>query len=256
MKKVNWPLAILLVWLFLFLIAAGLNAFEPRFCNAAMLDAISKQQDVLIFNCVEFWFNRYQSLIGNMITAGVAAITLWALLRQLNANNRQAAVTSAQALRLRITEIDDEKIALESEGLKLRPFMFEMHYDERYDRINPDDAFRMPALISDARSRIALWEKTCVFRLTRVPPERREAYYNDVLRAIQALEREFVKLEVAVEDYGPVSGDDLEVAQAANAVGKRLQVIKDNWVRLKVDIRQDEYATWRAIRRFEEAAVG
>lgn len=109
MKKINWPLALLFVWLFLFLFAVVISQFEPRFCTSSMLEALSKQQDVLLFNCPEFWLNRYQSLLGNMITAGVAGFTLYWLIRQLKAANRQAAVAAAQALRTIAAECVDEK---------------------------------------------------------------------------------------------------------------------------------------------------
>jgi hypothetical protein len=58
--------------------------------------------------CFEFWLNRYQSLLGSILTAAVAAVTLFWIVRQLHAANRQASVAAAGAMRLRAAELNKE----------------------------------------------------------------------------------------------------------------------------------------------------
>lgn len=61
------------------------------------------------YSCFEFWLNRYQSLVGNIITAAVAGATLLWFGRQLDLTSRQTAVISAQALRVRAGELEQEQ---------------------------------------------------------------------------------------------------------------------------------------------------
>ncbi|MBN9438958.1 hypothetical protein [Bosea sp. (in: a-proteobacteria)] len=58
--------------------------------------------------CFEFWFNRYQSLLGNVLTAAVAGVTLFWIARQLEVSHRESAISAASALRVRTAELTDE----------------------------------------------------------------------------------------------------------------------------------------------------
>lgn len=64
--------------------------------------------------CIEFWFNRYQSLIGNILTAAVAGITLFWIARQLEVSHRESAISAASALRVRVGELEEEIAFLDS----------------------------------------------------------------------------------------------------------------------------------------------
>lgn len=55
--------------------------------------------------CVEFWFNRYQSLIGSALAAAFAGISLFWVAAQLRSSNRQTAVAAAQGLRIVAAEL-------------------------------------------------------------------------------------------------------------------------------------------------------
>ncbi|AZO77731.1 MULTISPECIES: hypothetical protein [unclassified Bosea (in: a-proteobacteria)] len=73
-------------------------------CEGAKIRSMAA--DKIEFGCFEFWLNRYQSLLGNVLTAGVAGATLYWLARQLLAADqqletarREAAVSAATALR-------------------------------------------------------------------------------------------------------------------------------------------------------------
>lgn len=59
--------------------------------------------------CFEFWLNRYQGLLGSMITAGVAGLTLLWVARQLAAANRQAFVAASEAMKTLARNLDEEK---------------------------------------------------------------------------------------------------------------------------------------------------
>lgn len=74
--------------------------------------------------CFEFWLNRYQSLIGSLLTAGVAGITLlWlakqlvAAHRQVAAGDRQAAAAAAAALRGSLPDFDADTEGLGKVGV-------------------------------------------------------------------------------------------------------------------------------------------
>ena len=79
------------------------NDITAPLCEAASGTVADKEFD---FGCVEFWLNRYQGLLGNLITAAVAGAALYwaagqlvAANKQVEAANRQAAVAAAQAFR-------------------------------------------------------------------------------------------------------------------------------------------------------------
>ena len=93
-----------LVALFLWLV--------PNPCDPDTLKLASDAMKGVVFSCGEFWLNRYQSLIGNLLTALVAFATLIWIARQLTATNIQAAQDAANALTLRIDVYADRIIHL------------------------------------------------------------------------------------------------------------------------------------------------
>lgn len=80
-------------------------------CAEAKRALSSKDFD---FGCFEFWVNRYQSLIGNILTAGVAGATLLWLARQLVTSNRQAAAAATDPMYRRIAELTEERRVVRS----------------------------------------------------------------------------------------------------------------------------------------------
>jgi len=59
--------------------------------------------------CFEFWLNRYQSLIGSILTTAIAGATLLWVARQFDASRRQTAIAGATVLRLRVAELNCER---------------------------------------------------------------------------------------------------------------------------------------------------
>ncbi len=74
-------------------------------CKAA---AEATPKDKFDFGCLEFWLNRYQGLAGNLITAGVAAVTLIWINHTLVATNRQTSAIASNSLRKRAEEVENE----------------------------------------------------------------------------------------------------------------------------------------------------
>lgn len=64
--------------------------------------------------CFEFWLYRYQSLIGNVLTAAVAGITLIWVARQLGPADRQASAIAAQTLKTVAGELAEQASKVET----------------------------------------------------------------------------------------------------------------------------------------------
>lgn len=76
-------------------------------CSADLLKEVSPGK--VVFSCAEFWLNRYQSLFGSILAAGVAGATLFWVVRQFDAAIRQTSIASAQALRHRVADLKEER---------------------------------------------------------------------------------------------------------------------------------------------------
>lgn len=63
--------------------------------------------------CFEFWLNRYQGLIGNMLTALVAGATLIWVARQLGPADRQASAIAAQTLKTVAGELAQQQSTID-----------------------------------------------------------------------------------------------------------------------------------------------
>lgn len=81
-------------------------------CKAA-LKAVNHAKD-FDFGCLEFWLNRYQGLIGNLLTAAVAGATLIWVARQLVPANQQAGIAAAVALRTVVAEFSEYSSAIDN----------------------------------------------------------------------------------------------------------------------------------------------
>lgn len=82
--------------------------FVPDPCNLYVLQMASESMKNVVFSCEEFWINRYQSLIGSVLTGTVAFLTIRLIIGQLNAANQQANVAGAQGLKLKRDELLNE----------------------------------------------------------------------------------------------------------------------------------------------------
>lgn len=106
--KTHWPAICFLVILGLAVGAQILTASEQSACEIGTLKVWSTEQNVPLFACWEFWLNRYQGLLGNLITAVVAFATLMWIKKQLDTSDRQTAVAASQALRARVQDLETE----------------------------------------------------------------------------------------------------------------------------------------------------
>jgi hypothetical protein len=256
LKKVNWALTILVVWLFLFLAGAAHDHLEPRFCSAAMLEAISKQQDVLIFNCFEFWLNRYQSLIGTFVTALLAGATLWWVARQFTATNRQAAVAAAQAMRGRIAELDAED-EFYTQMISFAGNIKNAGDWHKWMGVDLSEADVLHKQFSDFHTQI--WQKSFKTRefMESDPFGERVMNYIDTMEALEQMaekvravrrtlepkDRSGGPLIIGEEDarFIDVSEAAVRVTEAATATSAKIAAAR--------------LSTWEGIRRFENAAI-
>lgn len=110
------------------------NDVTAPLCSAAAIK--SAAPDKIEFGCLEFWLNRYQGLLGNLVTAGVAAATLVWIVKQLNLAERQARADEIAHLRDRSRRLEDEQAAIR----KLRDLLFALKSYGQGIRRNPPNA--------------------------------------------------------------------------------------------------------------------
>lgn len=118
MEKPSRALLVAIALVVMIAISLHLTLWLDETCNVAGRRAYMKATGGI--GCFEFWLNRYQGLVGNVLTAGVAGATLIWLARQLvaadkqvAASNKQAAAAAAQALRGILVDHYSDRAALQ-----------------------------------------------------------------------------------------------------------------------------------------------
>jgi hypothetical protein len=115
------------------IITWGLNLWSAA--ELACSTRANEMEMVKSNGCLEFWFNRYQSLIGNVLTAAVAGATLLWIARQFNLAERQARAEEIAHLRDRSRRLEDERATIR----KLRDFLFALKsYGQGIGRQGPN----------------------------------------------------------------------------------------------------------------------
>jgi hypothetical protein len=222
-------------------------------CDGVLLRGASSGS--VVFSCAEFWLNRYQSLIGNVITAAVAALTLWALLGQLNINSRQAAVTSAQSLRMRIGELEKEREALTNERLTLRSSALKIGMDENNQRALPDDISRAKRTSDDITIALGEWNDICIAAIIIIPPEEREKNYKDIIDLIGKADDLLDTLRSNIDRYQLHLDNEDDLIASGEAAAQVVHEIGRIGGQINRQIQIEYEKTWRTIRAFENAAV-
>jgi hypothetical protein len=103
-KQVNWPLVGFFVVTFSFPVAAFFYEYVLACSDKNLLADIGKEKPV--FGCVEFWLNRYQTLLSAIIAAGAAAVTILALIRQNRIARKQNIPAIIAVMRSHIAAIE------------------------------------------------------------------------------------------------------------------------------------------------------
>lgn len=97
MEKPSRALLVAIALVVMIAVSLHLTLWLDETCNVAGRRAVMKASGGI--GCFEFWLNRYQGLLGNVLTAGVAALTLLWINRQFKAAKQQSAATSADSIR-------------------------------------------------------------------------------------------------------------------------------------------------------------
>ncbi|MGO4171579.1 hypothetical protein [Bosea sp. TAF32] len=215
------------------------------------------------FGCLEFWFNRYQSLLGNLITAGVAGIALFwaagqliAANKQATAANQQALISAAQALRDTIGDYQEIRKNLEQFGAGIGGWRHQAHGSPQPTKpIWPE----FPGLI--ARAKAIQFNHTEV--ISPLESVQLQSVGGKIYPFTGRLGRMVSDIQVLVAliiqlDEGEKSPPDITLNQARNLlteVEQRCETcIELNNEALTV-VRQQVTDAWEIIRSFEERAI-
>lgn len=103
--------AIAIALVILYFVAADYGA---RYCTALKTANLLRDANTKIvpLDCREFWLNRYQGLIGNGVTAAVAAATLIWAARTWIESSRQSSVAVRDMIERKIANYAEELIAV------------------------------------------------------------------------------------------------------------------------------------------------
>lgn len=236
-------------------------------CKAASGSIAGKEFD---FGCLEFWLYRYQSLIGSVVTAGVAGATLLWVARQLEAANRQAAASAAHALRAMAVDADQEISWAKTAEVELI-LPLERKVDGAWGKRYRGDLSLAGVTFTDQIDTFA--EAT----LQRRP-------YSAAEKDIRECSERIIDLKLCFSRAMPVGGefqgqlevsssfdfdqderneasrriDELipEVDTAENELAHSITALAMAWrhYRAALDVRKE--AVWRTIRQLENSAVG
>lgn len=253
--KPNWLLIIFFAVLAVFPIGAAIDAFVFQRCSPEILaEALKEKPDL---GCAEFFFNRYQSLIGNLITATVTAATIFWAAKQLFAANRQAATASATVLRTRVNELEGalaDVVRLEEVASRASGTISELSYNRDNDVFRANKAQIRQAWdeFREQRTRLRAWSRTS-----------RAAHWHELLLVLLSrvddvgmpLGHAFYT-SFAMNDLNSITQDDLERFKRIHAVAKeRFPKFFPATSNLRDAIEREIIATWAQIRKFESAAI-
>ncbi|CAN7314172.1 hypothetical protein [Bosea sp. LjRoot237] len=256
--KLTGQLGVLLVALFL------CSVFVLMLCLTFWLDAActNEQRRVIMkatggVGCFEFWFNRYQSLIGNLLTAGVAgAALIWAA-RQFGMSYRQNAVSAAQVLRSRAGEISAERDLVDG-AIKIVSAISDF----------PNTYGGVPAALTADRGTINAYARrlsTAFNELNAVDQRDRDGQLAETRR----------KLLLAMNSASLQLKNAFEVSDALQRASEPLQqeyreILNSTWAEIRLvshdctvasnflfnGLFHEAEATWRQVRKFERIAIG
>lgn len=224
-------------------------------CVAARLQSIGTKD--FDFGCLEFWLNRYQSLLGNLLTAAVTGAALFWAAGQLVAANRQAATSAATALRVRVNELEQELAALdrvsEIAGLASATIL-ELSYNrdiERFRTLKRSISMIWEELRTQ-RSKIQGWSRAN----RTVPSNEVRLAYISALDDIGLPIAHCFHSAVGLSDYNSLTDDDLRYFKKIQATAvesfPRFFPAGSNF---RLALEREISATWDQIRKFEAAAV-
>ncbi|CAN7334703.1 hypothetical protein LJR090_002535 [Bosea sp. LjRoot90] len=229
-------------------------------CLTFWLDAacLNEQRRVVMktaggVGCFEFWLNRYQSLLGNVLTAVVAGITLIWISRQFAAANQQTAAAASQTLRVRADELEAEKRGLMNDIGGNWHAIQNINTTEVYILNNILSSIR-PSFIR-SRSNVLELSAYCLSQRAKSLPNKRELKYLNLEEicaiAIEALDRLLANMPAL---HGRVEkGEDFD--QAANAAVLGMEGVVSAREVVLFDINVELILTWKAVRRFERSAT-
>lgn len=89
MVRWNWPLICFFAAISAILVVGIFLPPEDRICSAVLQAEVAKQANTPVFGCLEFWLNRYQTLLSALLALGAAGASIYFLRRQISQADRQ-----------------------------------------------------------------------------------------------------------------------------------------------------------------------
>ncbi|WP_156639840.1 hypothetical protein [Bosea sp. PAMC 26642] len=213
-------------------------------------------------NCFEFWFNRYQSLAGNIITAAVAALTLrWAAKqlgaadRQVAAANRQAAVAGAEALRAVAADLNKIRADLELCGSGIGKWARAADLGVEFDGSGATGLLmfhrRVDAILSSV-----------IEVLSPLETVQLQSGDDEIFQLTERLRMRLTSVIVGAGQIRILRGSDMLTGGDGPALHSMTTIQQECRAGIEVNnealtlIRRRVAQTWKAIRAFEDEAIG
>lgn len=230
--------------------------YGTRYCLALKAGNILKEpKDRILIDCAEFWFNRYQSLLGNALTAAVAAITLIWISRQFTVTYKQTAAIAAQTLRIRAGELYEENRGILADV----PVESWIEYPGKAEIDGVSRIYALPAL----RSRVLKEQRNvkalmlfCLRERSKSQHADRDASYTDLGNRCSCAMNEMDRfLTCLADDKQGQSASSIDYEFASSAVSAAMQEVNASRVAVVYKINMELIKTWRAIRKYEQVAT-
>lgn len=229
------------------------NDITAPLCAAAKIETAAP--DKIEFGCLEFWLNRYQSLIGNILTAAVAGITLLWISRQLVAADQQAAIASSVALRTVVDEFEEHRKALVEIRKEADEYLWPYN-DPPIQNVDIASEYADRLLSALSRFRVASAGFTAVAKKNRAPLVMQAA--DDAAASVKRMAEAINRINVLL-DTDDETDIDLRLERAIEMISsarREMQIFHSAIDRARARIKDEVDAAWVKIRQLEYAAIG
>jgi hypothetical protein len=218
--------------------------------------------------CFEFWLFRYQGLLGNVLTAAVAAVTLLWIARQLAAahdelelNRRQTAATASSSLREAAKDHEAMRDSLWMIGEQFAEVR--RHAEAMVELGSTADTSRMrnnSKALFDTLTRAGTSLQLVQSRAAEGPVHNATGPIGRSLAALLLADSELQAFWQAMERLNPSAAQDRVLAAQAAKIYQNMAVEAANAIERNNDgiasCFEQIDVIWKQIRRFEAAATG
>lgn len=228
-------------------------------CDAAKIKSVAP--DKIEFGCLEFWLNRYQTMLAAFMGAGIALFVVRPVFSQLKEMAKQSAASAKSLVEQLATEVDEEIDALvraDNGAFGLSLYFYDFEVDE-WDWDPHFDYSNAQALAREFREELTVSRRNA----------RRHLGDNDIRSARAEFLRHANGFEMFVARYRGVASANAERAvssvqgqanakarlkAAGDKATKSFEQLNEANERLSNLLSAVSEAKWRAVRELEQRA--